>query len=246
MTQCDILEDMSKPRVLIIVPAYNEEKTISSVCSEIAASGYDFIVVNDGSSDSTPKILDDLKIPHIDLISNLGIGGAIQTGYKYARYNDYDIAVQLDADGQHSVSCVRDIIQPIIDNKSDFVIGSRFIDKKSSSFHSTKLRRAGIYLISFIILLFSGKRIYDVTSGFRAANRKVIELFAEDYPPEYPEPVSEFDLMRHGYKILEVPVKMHERKGGKSSIHSWKNGYYVINVIISLFLIKLRRHKKDA
>lgn len=237
---------MGKSRVLIIVPAYNEEKTIASVCSEIAAAGYDFIVINDGSKDSTPKILDDLNLPHIDLISNLGIGGAVQTGYKYAKYNNYDIAVQLDADGQHSVSCVKNIIQPIIDNKADFVIGSRYIDKKSSSFHSTKLRRAGIFLISFIILLFSGKRIYDVTSGFRAANKNVIDFFTEDYPPEYPEPVSEFDLMRHGYRISEVPVQMHERKGGKSSIHSWKNGYYVMNVIISLFLIKLRRHKKNA
>lgn len=237
---------MGKSRVLIIVPAYNEEKTIASVCSEIAAAGYDFIVINDGSKDSTPKILDDLNLPHIDLISNLGIGGAVQTGYKYAKYNDYDIAVQLDADGQHSVSCVKNIIQPIIDNKADFVIGSRYIDKKSSSFHSTKLRRAGIFLISFIILLFSGKRIYDVTSGFRAANKNVIDFFTEDYPPEYPEPVSEFDLMRHGYRISEVPVQMHERKGGKSSIHSWKNGYYVMNVVISLFLIKLRRHKKNA
>lgn len=233
-------------KVLIIIPAYNEEKSIKKTIENVHNSGYDFVVVNDGSTDSTKNILSDLGCDHINLISNLGIGGAMQTGYKYACENNYDIAIQFDADGQHNMKYIDAIIAPLNKGEADFVIGSRFIKKNSSEFKSTFARRVGINIISFFIKLLSGKKIYDVTSGFRGANKSVIKHFAENYPVEYPEPVSEFDLIRSGYRVSEVPVSMNKRACGRSSINLWKKGYYVINVTILIILIKFRSRKKHA
>ena len=236
---------MSRDKVLLIIPAYNEEASISKLCQQIKKTSYDYVVINDGSTDSTADILDKNHFNHIDLVHNLGIGGAVQTGYKYALENNYDIAVQVDADGQHDIEYVKKVIQPIIDKKTNLVIGSRFTDRTLNNFFSTPMRRCGIKMLSNTIRFFSGKRIYDVTSGFRAADKEVIKKFAEDYPLEYPEPVSEFELLKSGYKLKEVSVKMHERNGGKSSIHTWKNGYYMLNVILSIILVQLRS-KKDV
>ncbi len=230
--------------VLIIVPAFNEESTIENVVKNIVDHGYDYIVINDGSTDNTKKILDDNSYNHIDLIFNLGIGGAVQTGYKYAYKMGYDIAVQMDADGQHEISSVEKIVQPILDGEADLVIGSRFTEKTIGNFKTTAMRRFGIKMISNVIKTLSKKRIYDTTSGFRAANHEVIEVFAKDYPLEYPEPVSEFMLLKSGFKVKEVSAKMHARVGGKSSIHSWKKGYYMINVILSILMIQFRSKKR--
>lgn len=232
---------MPQPKVILIIPAHNEEDSIKKTINSI--KGYDYIIINDGSTDQTEKILIDNNYNHISLCFNLGIGGAVQTGYKYASENNYDIAIQFDADGQHDAKSIKDLIQPIIDGKADFTIGSRFVKKNSSNFKSSFLRRVGIRLISNVIFLFSKTRIYDTTSGFRAANKKAIAYFAENYPKEYPEPVSDYELIKLGYKVAEVPVKMHEREAGKSSIHSWKSAYYVINVLLSIFVIKIRRIK---
>ena len=229
-------------KVLIIIPAHNEEASIEKTISSI--KGYDYIVINDGSTDQTKQILEKNHFNHVNLYFNLGIGGAVQTGYKYAYQNDYDIAVQFDADGQHDAGSIESLIQPIIKNEADFTIGSRFIKKNSDNFKSSFLRRMGIRLISNTIFLFSKKRIYDTTSGFRAANKAIIEHFADHYPKEYPEPISDFELIRLGFKIEEVPAKMHERKAGKSSIHSWKSAYYVFNVLLSILILKVRRIKK--
>ena len=232
---------MPSPKILLIIPAFNEQDSICDTINIVTKTPYDYIIVNDGSIDNTANLLDQKHFNHIDLVFNLGIGGAVQTGYKYAYDNNYDIAIQFDADGQHDIESVKDLIQPIIDQKADFVIGSRFINKKGNNFKSSFLRRAGIRLISFIIYLFTRKRIYDTTSGFRASNRKVISLFAEQYPREYPEPISDFELIKKKFQVKEVPAKMHERKAGKSSIHSWKSAYYVINVILSIISIAIRR-----
>ena len=232
---------MPQPKVILIIPAHNEEDSIKKTINSI--KGYDYIIINDGSTDQTERILIDNDYNHISLCFNLGIGGAVQTGYKYASENNYDIAIQFDADGQHDAESIKDLIQPIIDDKADFTIGSRFVKKNSSNFKSSFLRRVGIRLISNVIFLFSKTRIYDTTSGFRAANKKAIAYFAENYPKEYPEPVSDYELIKLGYKVAEVPVKMHEREAGKSSIHSWKSAYYVINVLLSIFVIKIRRIK---
>lgn len=232
------------PKMLLIIPAYNEEKNILTVYKNIcdynkkAKTKLDVVFINDGSVDATEKILCENKINHIKLIQNLGIGGAVQTGYKYALYNDYDIAIQFDGDGQHNVNYVEALIKPILEENVDMTIGSRFIDSSSSEFKSSFLRRVGIKLISSCIHFKTRVRIYDTTSGFRASNKNAIAMFAIHYPLEYPEPISSVDVILSGMKIKEVPVSMNERLAGKSSINSWKNVYYMVNVVLSILLRK--------
>lgn len=232
------------PKVLLIIPAYNEEKNILTVYKNIcdynkkAKTKLDVVFINDGSVDATEKILCENNINHIRLIQNLGIGGAVQTGYKYALYNDYDIAIQFDGDGQHNVNYVEALIKPILEENVDMTIGSRFIDSSSSEFKSSFLRRVGIKLISSCIYFKTRVRIYDTTSGFRASNKNAIAMFAIHYPLEYPEPISSVDVILSGMKIKEVPVSMNERLAGKSSINSWKNVYYMVNVVLSILLRK--------
>ncbi len=236
-------------KVLIIIPAYNEEKNILNTYKSIVdfnknnKTNYECIVINDCSTDGTKKILEDNNIPHINLIHNLGIGGAVQTGYKYAYYHDYDIAVQYDGDGQHDVAYIEKIIKPLIDKKADMVIGSRFIDKSLKGFKSSAARRIGIKVISAFIKFATGYKVYDTTSGFRAINKKVILEFASEYPSEYPEPVTDAEVLKKGYKISEVPVVMKKRIGGISSIRAWKSVYYMLNVCLALLVIKMRRYK---
>jgi len=231
-------------KVLIIIPAFNEEKNILKVCNSILNSNkkdkmkYDFIVINDGSTDNTSAILEKNHIPHINLVQNLGIGGAVQTGYKYAYINDYDIAVQFDGDGQHDINYVKNIISPIINDECDMCIGSRFINKKTSDFKSSMLRRVGIKLISIVIKFKTHKKVGDTTSGFRAINKSLIVKFAQSYPLEYPEPVSTTRVLMEKYRVKEVAVSMNERTFGKSSIRAWKSVYYMINVILNILLIR--------
>lgn len=235
---------MKKSKILLIIPAYNEEKNILKTYLDIQEFNkknkekYDVIVINDGSTDKTEQVLQENKIPHIKLLSNLGIGGAVQTGYKYAYEHEYDIAIQFDGDGQHDVHFVRELIYPLLNEKVDMVIGSRFIDKKASAFQSSFTRRMGIKLISWIIKLKTGKKIYDTTSGFRAVGKKGIASFAKIYPSEYPEPISNVYVLSKKFTIKEVPVNMKERMEGKSSIHTWKNFYYMFNVILTILLMK--------
>lgn len=231
-------------KILLIIPAYNEEDNVLRVYNTImdynkkAKRKLDVVFINDGSKDNTEKILLENNINHIKLIQNLGIGGAVQTGYKYALENNYDIAVQFDGDGQHDVDCIEDLIKPILNEEANLTIGSRFLDLSSSTFKSSLMRRMGIKIISFCIKLRTHKKIYDTTSGFRAADKKIIEMFAVHYPLEYPEPISSVDTLLKGFKIVEVPVSMNERVAGKSSINTWKNVYYMINVILSILLRK--------
>ena len=232
------------PKVLLIIPAYNEEKNILTVYKNIcdynkkAKTKLDVVFINDGSVDATEKILCENNINHIRLIQNLGIGGAVQTGYKYAYQNGYEIAIQFDGDGQHNVNYVEALIKPILEENVDMTIGSRFIDSSSSEFKSSFLRRVGIKLISSCIHFKTRVRIYDTTSGFRASNKNAIAMFAIHYPLEYPEPISSVDVILSGMKIKEVPVSMNERLAGKSSINSWKNVYYMVNVVLSILLRK--------
>ena len=232
------------PKILLIIPAYNEEANVLRVYNNIvsynkhAKNKLDVIFINDGSIDNTENILLENKINHVKLIQNLGIGGAVQTGYKYALYNDYDIAIQFDGDGQHDVNYVEALIKPILDGDADMTIGSRFIDSTSSEFKSSGMRRAGIKIISWCIKFKTRKKIYDTTSGFRAVNKRIVESFAVHYPLEYPEPISSVDVLLDGMNLKEVPVSMNERVAGKSSIGSWKNIYYMINVTLSILLRK--------
>ena len=233
-------------KILLIIPAYNESENILSVYKNIVQynnknkQNYDILVINDGSTDNTEEILCDNNINHIKLIHNLGIGGAVQTGYKFALENNYDIAVQFDGDGQHDVKYVKNIIEPIINKKANMVIGSRFIDSNTSKFKSSASRRAGIKIISKVIKIKTGKKIYDTTSGFRAVDSNIMKIFSESYPREYPEPISTVNILHNNLIVKEEPVAMHERIGGTSSIKSWKTIYYMINVILSILLTKGR------
>lgn len=234
-------------KVLIIIPAYNEEESILSTYSTILEYNKTHtrqlttIVINDGSTDSTENILVKNKIPHIKLIHNLGIGGAVQTGYKYAYEHGYDIAIQFDGDGQHDIHFVDDLVDPIVKKRANMTIGSRFVEGSTSEFKSTKARQMGIRMISGFIKIFTNVKLYDVTSGFRAIDRTLIQEFSMNYPTEYPEPISTTNVLKHGKKVIEVPVKMNERQGGVSSIHSWKNVYYMINVLMSIINIGIWR-----
>ena len=236
-------------KVLLIIPAYNEEDSILKTYQKVVDynkknnTNYEVIVINDASTDKTKSILEENNIPHINLIHNLGIGGAVQTGYKYAYYHDYDIAVQYDGDGQHDIRYVKSIIEPIIKDEADMVIGSRFISD-IDTFKSTAARRVGIKVISAFMKFSTGKRVYDTTSGFRAVSKELIYDFYLSYPSEYPEPVTTAEVLRKKYRVSEVPVEMNEREGGISSIRAWKNIYYMLNVCLALLAIKIRRYKR--
>ena len=235
-------------KVLVIVPAYNEELNIVNAINKIikyskkSNNEIDYIVINDGSTDNTKEILRKKMYNTINLIQNLGIGGAVQTGYKYALNNNYDVAIQFDGDGQHDENYIDNLVDEIKEGY-DFVIGSRFISNLSK-FKSSSTRRVGIKIISFLIKICTGKKIYDPTSGFRAANREVIKIFANHYPVEYPEPESTTELIKRGYKVAEIPVEMHERKYGFSSIKPLKSIYYMFSVSLSIIISSIT--KKDV
>lgn len=205
-------------KVLAIIPAYNEEGNIEALISKIREFEIDIIVINDNSTDQTLKIIKKLQVDYIDLPCNLGIGGAVQTGYTYGVKNGYDIAIQIDGDGQHNPKYIQDLINPIIRNEADMVIGSRYINKEG--FQSTFLRRIGIKYFSYLIKILTGKKITDPTSGFRACNLKTMFYFSKYYPIDYPEPESITALLRQNSEILEIPVTMLERKSGLSSLIS--------------------------
>ena len=225
-------------KVLIIIPAYNEELNIENTVNKLikyskkSSNTIDYVIINDGSTDNTLKVCRKNNYNVIPLINNLGIGGAVQTGYKYAKINNYDVAIQFDGDGQHDEHYIDNLVEEI-GKGNDFVIGSRFVGNLSK-FKSSSTRRLGIRILSFLIKLCTGVKIYDPTSGFRAANKEIINLFAENYPLEYPEPESSVSLIRKGYKIKEIPVEMNEREFGTSSIKPLKSVYYMFSVSIAI------------
>ena len=226
-------------KVLLIIPAYNEEESLRSLIEEIktVCPYVDYLVVNDCSSDDTERLLEELGANYITLPCNMGIGGAVQSGYRYAAQNGYDIAIQIDGDGQHDVRFVKDMVKLIEDKQADVVIGSRFIDKEG--FQSSQARRIGIRILSVLIRLLCGAKVKDVTSGFRAVNRRFIELFAENYPDDYPEPEVLVTAKLYGAVINEVPVVMRERTTGKSSINLKRSIYYMIKVGLAIIICRI-------
>ncbi|MGQ9617491.1 MAG: glycosyltransferase family 2 protein [Candidatus Aminicenantia bacterium] len=229
---------------LTIVPAYNEEKNIKNVIKSIKrdAPEYDIFVVNDGSTDKTSEIVKKIEsVKIVDLPLNLGIGGAVQTGFIFCWENGYDICVQVDGDGQHRPSEIKKIEEPIIKGEADMVIGSRFIGK--SNYKTTFLRRLGIKIFYLANRLFLGEKIKDSTSGFRVYNRKAIEILRRYYPDDYPEPEAIFILRKKGLRIKEVGVEMEERKGGRSSITFFRAIYYMIKVSIGIAIHLLRKEE---
>ena len=223
-------------KILLIVPAYNEQDSIINTLQDIQehADFADFIVINDCSTDATREILRKSGFNYLDLPVNLGIGGGVQTGYRYALDNGYDIAIQFDGDGQHCAAYIADLIAPIVSGEADFTIGSRFLKKEG--FQSSGIRRMGIHFLSTLIHMLCGTKVYDVTSGMRAVNRKLIVYFAENYAQDYPEPEAILSASLAGAKIQEVPVQMRERSGGVSSISAVKSIYYMIKVSLALII----------
>ena len=229
----------NKLKILIMIAAYNEEANIESVVDNIICTypQYDYLIINDGSTDHTVDVCEKNHYNYVSLAANLGIGGAIQTGYRYAYQKGYDIAIQVDGDGQHDPAYIEELIRPIEEGRSDYTIGSRFIRKEG--FQSSKARRAGISFLSGLICLLCHCRVKDVTSGFRAVNRKFIQYFAENYPVDYPEPEAIIDaVMRHG-RIMEIPVIMRERENGSSSINFYRSFYYMIKVSLDVIICRI-------
>ena len=242
---------------LIIIPAYKEEealpKTLSSL--EPLAEKFDVVVVNDGSPDGTGRVAEliaaqsRLKIHVIHLPVNGGIGVAMQTGYLFcAKRNCYKYAIQFDADGQHDAGCLQKLVDECEQSGLDICIGSRFLQKEEGNFQSTFLRRVGIRFFCRLISLLSGIKVTDPTSGFRCAGVRAWSHFAQRYPDDYPEPESLFWCARNRLRIGEIPVRMHERQGGVSSIRSMRTVYYMLKVSLAIMVDRMRRkeHQEHA
>lgn len=224
---------------LVIIPAYNEEASIVNTVQDILdhAPGFDYVVINDCSKDRTLQRCRENGVNVIDLPVNLGIGGGIQTGYRYAVEHGYDVAVQFDGDGQHDASYLQAMADRLERDDLDMVIGSRFIENEG--FQSTGLRRFGINFFKFLIKLLYGGTITDATSGMRMCSRRVMEEFSVDYPQDYPEPETVARLLRKKYKVREIPVVMRERSAGTSSINPAKSVYYMIKVSLAILVERL-------
>lgn len=237
----------TQPKILVIVPCFNEEKAITGVVSEISrvrdqhALNLDVLAVNDCSTDSTAEVIKSLDCMYLDLPVNLGIGGAMQAGYRYAYRKGYDIAVQMDGDGQHPANELVKVIQPIAENKADVVIGSRFLER--AGFQSSLVRRWGIRYFRWMNNLLIHQTIHDSTSGFRAFNQRTIAIVNGYYPDEYPEPEAIVLFGLNRLRIAEVPVCMRERQGGTSSITFVRSLYYMFKVTMGTLFVYIRLRK---
>lgn len=225
---------------IVIIPAYNEAASIENTIKDIVenAKGFDYVIINDCSKDNTYEICEKNKFNVLNLPLNLGIGGAVQTGYLYAYENGYDIAVQFDGDGQHDAKYLNAMSEIIEKEEIDMVIGSRFIDKEG--FQSSSMRRVGIKYFSVLIKILTGARVTDPTSGLRMCNRKIIGMFAENYPKDYPEPETTVKVLRKKMKVKEIPVIMRAREEGTSSITPKKSIYYMFKVTIAILIERIR------
>jgi len=236
---------VNNPKILIIVPAYNESGNIKKTIGEIKlqGSGLTILVINDGSRDTTAKEAKEAGAMVASLPFNVGIGGAVQTGFKFALKNNFDITVQVDGDGQHNTGYLKKLLQPILDGRADMTIGSRFL-APYLGYRSSFVRRIGIHFFAGLISFLAGVRITDSTSGFRACNRKVIKAFAGYYPYDFPEPEAVIVAKGIGARILEVPVQMRERLAGASSIRYLATLYYMIKVTFAILLSMLKKKRK--
>lgn len=226
---------------LVIIPAYNEEGNLEKTVNDIKenAPGFDYVIINDCSTDKTLEMCRRHGFHYLNLPVNLGIGGAVQTGYRYAYFHGYDLAVQFDGDGQHSAAHLEDMADELISSGADMVIGSRFIEKEG--FQSSGLRRVGIRYFTMLIRLLTGKTITDPTSGMRMVNRKLLEKFTNEYPKDYPEPESVVTILSEHYKVKEVPVIMNEREEGVSSISLRNSVYYMIKVSFAILIARMKK-----
>jgi glycosyltransferase involved in cell wall biosynthesis len=235
---------MQTPKILIIIPAYNEDGNIGQIVSEIMALALPVtvLVVNDGSKDHTAYHAKKAGARVVSLPFNLGIGGAVQTGFIYARRYGFDIAVQVDGDGQHDVRFINKLIEPVKREEADMSVGSRFIPP-FVGYQSSFIRRLGINFFAELISFLTKCKVTDPTSGFRACNRKLIAFFSEHYPHDFPEPEAIVLAKRLGLRVLEVPVEMRKRHAGHSSIRYLRTLYYMIKVTFAILLDMLKKPK---
>ena len=223
-------------KTLILVPAYNEEKSLDALLTEIKADlpGTDILVVNDGSSDRTREILEETPgLFTLHLSSNLGIGGAIQAGFHFFLQNPYDNLIRIDGDGQHPPEQAGALLSFLREEDADLVIGSRFIEKKG--YQSSIGRRGGIKLLNVLTSSILRQKITDNTSGFRAYKRRAVEHLIHDYPFDYPEPLEVYRLAKGGFRIAEIPVLMRARQAGLTSINRLDSYLYLIKVLVTIF-----------
>jgi glycosyltransferase involved in cell wall biosynthesis len=224
-------------KALAIIPALNEERNLPLVLAGLQqhAPGWDACVIDDGSTDRTAQVAAQQGAIVLKLSNNLGIGGAVQTGYRYANEHGYDVAAQIDGDGQHDPAFLRAAVKPILNEEAHFIIGSRYLG--AGGFQSTALRRAGIRYLIWFLRLRCGARVTDPTSGFRVVGRQAIELFASQYPSDYPEPEAIGMALRKGLVVREIPVVMRSREHGQSSIGLWRTIYYLFKITLALLLL---------
>ena len=228
-------------KILVIIPAYNEAENIRGVILSVKKEvpHADVIVINDGSSDATSQVAKGLGVRVVDLPYNMGIGAAMQTGYIYAAVNGYDIAVQVDGDGQHPPDQIQKVISPVIEGKADIAIGSRFLGE--GEYVPSLARSVGIKTFSLMLSLITGQKVTDPTSGFRAVNKDVIKFFARNYPEDYPEVEAVVLLHKAGFRIMEAPVRMEARVWGKSSITYVRALYYMVKVSLAVLIDLMKR-----
>jgi glycosyltransferase involved in cell wall biosynthesis len=233
------------PRVLIIIPAYNEEASVGAVIDRIVAETpyREIVVLNDGSTDATARVAAARGAIVLNLPWNVGIGAAVQTGYCFAARNGYDYTVRVDGDGQHEVSHIPDLLAPLIAGEADLVIGSRALGE--GRYRSSLPRAVGIKMLAAIVSRLTGRTITDTTSGFQASNRAVTERLARDYPDDYPEVESIVMLSRNGFRVKEVGVRMAVRSAGRSSITAAASIYYMVKVILAILIEMVRESGAD-
>jgi len=228
-------------KILVIVPAYNEEASVADVIGDLKREFQqgDILLVNDGSGDRTSEIAKSLGVDVIDLPYNVGIGGAVQTGFRYALEEDYDLAIQFDSDGQHLAKEIPGLLGPHLEKGTDLIVGSRFLSK--TGFTSSVQRRIGSRILSLVVSALIGKKITDTTSGFRLYGRKAIDFFSVLYPEDYPEVEALILAHKKGLTIEEVPAEMGPRAAGKSSITTSKAVYYMVKVLLAIFVDLLKK-----
>jgi glycosyltransferase involved in cell wall biosynthesis len=238
---------MTFGRMIAVVPAYEEEAAIGAVVRELTATDarFDVVVVDDGSADNTAAVAAAAGATVVQLPYNLGIGAAVQTGFRFALQRGYDVAVRLDGDGQHDPRELRKLLAPLESGEADIVTGSRFADD-DPAYRPPLARRVGIVFFARLVSVLTGQRVTDTTSGFQALNRRAIALFAEDYPSDYPEVEATLLVLKHRLRLVEVPVRMREREHGTSSITFVSSVYYMLKVTLALLIAMFRKYTLPA
>src|SRR6266516_2760440 len=234
---------MSSLRRIAIVPALNEEGAIGQVIDELLVfdPGFEVVVIDDGSIDRTSDVARMHGAHVLRLPFNLGIGGSVQTGFRYAYENGFDLAVRVDGDGQHDPAQLDAVVGPVLRGEVDIAVGSRYLER-AGGYRSSASRRLGIRILARTVSALTRQKITDPTSGFQALNRKAITLFAADYPHDYPEVEALVMLIRHRLRLKEVPVAMRPRAAGRSSIRALSSVYYMVKVLLALFVGSFRRN----